>query len=89
MYVCSFSFTTKCTDSVPNLALPTGFYSTQKHVVLCKVRGEILSTFDSDWLRAGRSGDRIPVGARLYAPIQTGPGAHPASCTVDIGSFPG
>ena len=40
-------------------------------------------------LRAGRSGDRIPVGARLSAPVQTGPGAHPASCTMGTGSFPG
>jgi hypothetical protein len=29
--------------------------------------------------RDGRSGDRIPVGARFSAPVQTGPGAHPAS----------
>ena len=29
--------------------------------------------------RATRSGDRIPVGARFSAPVQTGPGAHPAS----------
>jgi len=33
----------------------------------------------SDWIRAERSGDRIPVGARFSAPLQTGPGAHPAS----------
>jgi hypothetical protein len=37
----------------------------------------------------GRSGDRILVGARFSAPVQTGPGAHPASCTMDTGSFPG
>ena len=40
-------------------------------------------------LRAGRSGDRIPVGARFSAPVQTGPGAHPTSRTMDTGSFPG
>ena len=34
-------------------------------------------------------GDRIPVGARFSAPVQTGPGAHPASCTISTGSFPG
>jgi hypothetical protein len=30
---------------------------------------------------------KIPVGARFSAPIQTGPGAHPASYTMDIGSL--
>ena len=40
-------------------------------------------------LRAGRPGDRIPVGARFSAPVQTGPGAHSASCTVGTVSFPG
>jgi len=28
-------------------------------------------------------------GARFSAPVQTGPRAHPASCTVGTGSFPG
>jgi len=36
-----------------------------------------------------RSGNRIPVGARFSAPVQTGPGAYPASCTMSTGSFPG
>ena len=43
----------------------------------------------SDWLRAGRSGDRIPVGVRFSAPVHTGPEAHPSSCTMGTGSFPG
>jgi len=43
----------------------------------------------SESLRAGRSGDQIPVEARLSAPIQTGPGAHPASYTMGTGSFRG
>jgi hypothetical protein len=38
--------------------------------------------------RAGRSGDRIPVGARFFAHVQTGPGAHPVSCTTGTGSVP-
>ena len=36
-------------------------------------------------LRKGWSGDRIPGGGgRFPAPVQTGPGAHPASCKVYI-----
>jgi len=42
-----------------------------------------------DWLRVGRSGDRIQVGARFFAPVQTGPGAHPASCTTGYRVFNG
>jgi hypothetical protein len=42
-----------------------------------------------DWLRARWSGDRIPVGARFSAPVQTGPGAYSVSCTMGTGSFPG
>jgi hypothetical protein len=47
------------------------------------------SSVGSDSLRAGRSGDRIPVGAKFSAPIQTGRGAYPASYTVGAVSFPG
>jgi len=38
--------------------------------------GELNQFTDSLW--AGRSGDRIPVGARFSAPVQTGPVVHPA-----------
>jgi len=41
------------------------------------------------WIRAVLSGDRIPARSRFSAPIQTGPGAHPAYCTMGTGSFPG
>jgi hypothetical protein len=44
---------------------------------------------NSDWLRAGQSGDGIPVGAIFSAPVQTGPGAQPAPCTLDTESFQG
>jgi hypothetical protein len=40
-------------------------------------------------IRAGRSGDRIPVEVKFSVPVQTGPEAHPASCTMGTGSFPG
>jgi hypothetical protein len=37
----------------------------------------------------GRSGDRMPVGARFFAPVQNSPRAHPVSCTLGTGSLPG
>jgi hypothetical protein len=40
-------------------------------------------------LPAGRSGDRIPMGARFSAHVQTGHWAHPTYCAVGTGSFPG
>ena len=39
-------------------------------------------------LRVGPSGIE-PRWGRDFAPVQTGPGAHPASCTTGTGSFPG
>ena len=39
-------------------------------------------------LRAGRSGIEFRWG-RDFPHVQTGPWAHPASCTMDTGSFPG
>jgi hypothetical protein len=49
------------------------------------------ATAQSVWrLATGwRSGDRISVGAGFPAPVQTGSGAHPASCTMGTGFFPG
>jgi hypothetical protein len=40
-------------------------------------------------LQAGWSGDHIPVGARFFAHIQTGPRSHPSSCTMGTRSFLG
>ena len=39
-------------------------------------------------LRAGRSGDGIPLGPD-FPPVQTGFGAHSSSCTMGTVSFPG
>jgi hypothetical protein len=34
-------------------------------------------------------GIESPWGARFFTPVQTGPGAHPASCTMGTACFPG
>ena len=39
----------------------------------------------SDSLKAKWSEDRIPVGAKFSAPVQTSPGAHPAIYTAGTG----
>jgi len=56
----------------------------------CRLSGSGSSVgIETGYGRAGRSGDRIPVGARISAPVQTSSGAHPASFTMGTGSFPG
>jgi hypothetical protein len=40
-------------------------------------------------LRAGCFGNRIPAEAKFSTPIHTGPGAHPASSTMDTESLSG
>jgi hypothetical protein len=57
------------------------FIFTLEYTVLC-------SRY-SDWVWAGRSRDRIPLGARFSAPIQTSPWAHPTSCLLGTGPFLG
>jgi hypothetical protein len=52
----------------------------------CSVVGRVPQ---SVWLLVGRSGDRIPLRARFSSPVQSGHGAHTASCTMGTGSFPG
>jgi hypothetical protein len=43
----------------------------------------------SDSLQAGRSGDRTPLEARLFALVSNSPEADPTSCTVGTGFLPG
>jgi hypothetical protein len=61
-----------------------GYYT----ILILESRARWLSRY-SDCLRAGRSGDRIPVGAIFSAPVQTGPEAHSAYCKMGTGSFQG
>ena len=52
-----------------------------------------------EWARMAQPVQRLPTGwtvrgsnpggAGFSAPVQTGPEAHPASCTMGTGSFPG
>ena len=51
--------------------------------------GRESSVGNSDSLPAGRSVDKIPVGAKFSAQVCTGPGAHPVSCKMGTGSLPG
>ena len=83
----------KCPSRESDEFRPNTYYSfitfslTLLHrVCIC---GPVSSVGIATELRAGRSGDRIPVGVRFSTPVQTGPGAHPASCTMGTGSFPG
>ena len=48
--------------------------------------GSVLGIATGDGLDG--SGIESRCGARFSAPVQTGPGTHPASCTVGTGSFP-
>ena len=57
--------------------------------IIDKKSGPGLLSRYSDTLRAGGSGDRIPVEVRLTAPVQAGPWTHPALYTMGTGSFPG
>jgi len=52
------------------------------------LRGPGSSVSIATELRAGRSGIESRWG-RNVPPVQTGPGAHPASCKIGTGSFPG
>jgi hypothetical protein len=64
-------------DSVTNYEVDTSIFRMGRDSSVC-----IATRYGLDI-----SGDRIPLGARFSAPVQTGPGAHPASYRMDAGSF--
>ena len=63
------------------------FEKKKKHIILILVGRVAQSVYrlTTGWTVRGSN----PGGARFSAPVQTGPGAHPASCTMCTGSFPG
>ena len=58
------------------------------YILFGNVYGPSSSVAIATELRAGRSGIESRWG-RGFPPVQTGTGAHPASCKVSTGSFPG
>jgi len=85
-----YSLNQRCTTICHQVAVTTKFLTVVPNICVSSAwswAGKLI--WYSDWLRAGRSRDRNPVEARFSAPVQTGPGAHPASCTMGTGSFPG
>jgi len=65
----------------------TGFFTSQKIVFLFWSPNCVIYMLKLLYSQ-GQSGDQIPVG-QDFPPVQTGPGAHPASCIMGTGSFPG
>jgi hypothetical protein len=51
----------------------------------CKHQWALLTYWNHSPCQAGQSGVQTPVGERSSIPTQTGPEAHPCSCTMDLG----
>jgi uncharacterized protein YhjY with autotransporter beta-barrel domain len=64
-----------------------------RHLIACggrwgwRVRGDSKSITPFVTLWSGRFGDRIPVGTKFSASVQTGPESHPASYKMGTGSL--
>jgi hypothetical protein len=69
----------------------TQYMFTAKHAVALQMIGKLPSVGRDSTVGIvpGWSGDRIPVGMRFSTPIQSDPGAYPASYTMGTGFFPG
>ena len=75
---------------------PKGLFVFINNIIICTLYGPCssvgiateLSVGIATELRAGWSGIESRWG-RDFPPVQTGPGAHLASCTMGTGSFPG
>ena len=67
-------------------AISTRFFLNECLIVLSGP-GNVVSIATS--YRLDDPGIESRWGVRFSVPVQTGPGAHPASCTMGTGSFPG
>ena len=66
------------------------YQTSKKSIIIPSVLAAgIARSWSSDLLPAGPSGDRIPLGTKFQYPLQTGPKAHSAPCTVGTVSLPG
>jgi len=61
------------------------------HGACIKIKDSIFGPLHENWRlpRGWTVRGSNPGGARFPAPVQTGPEAHPASCTMGTGSFQG
>jgi hypothetical protein len=84
---------TEISDRVEKIPLST--LITTEMIRNMQKRGQICFTFEHHChvieLKINKvlSFEKIPVWVRFSAPVQTGPGAHPASCTMGTWSFSG
>jgi len=74
---------------VPNIAIPSVWIFVNLTLLVRNILRWLLDFCGSGSVAGiatgyGLDGPEIetPVGARFSAPVQTGPGAHPASCTI-------